>query len=159
MEILWVLLLQLLGTAAIIAEIIVPSFGALTVMALTSFGFSYYQLYLYEPQYIPIMIIVNIFSIPATLLVAVKVLGKSKLSLDKQLKESVTVEYPCEVGETGTAFTALRPAGKIEVDGKLIDVISTGDFVDKGSAVKVSSIDNTGIRVVVIDSIETVETV
>ena len=41
------------------------------------------------------------------------------------------------VDRIGIAMTALRPAGKVEIDGKLLDVVAEGDFVDKGDQVKI----------------------
>ncbi|MDR0765800.1 MAG: nodulation protein NfeD [Odoribacteraceae bacterium] len=43
-----------------------------------------------------------------------------------------------EIGKTGTAFTSLRPAGKVMVDDEVYDAVSnTGDFIEKGTRVKV----------------------
>lgn len=42
-----------------------------------------------------------------------------------------------EVGALGTTITELRPSGMIEVAGQLIDVVSTGGFIDPGTPVRV----------------------
>jgi membrane-bound serine protease (ClpP class) len=43
-----------------------------------------------------------------------------------------------EIGKRGTAFTSLRPAGKVLVDDEVYDAVSnTGDYIEKGSRVKV----------------------
>lgn len=147
MAIVWIVLLQLLGTAAIIGEVLVPSFGLLTTTALVGYGFSYYQLYLYNPKFIPVLVLINIISIPATLIVAVRLLGKTKLTLTEQEKFSPQKEFPCEVGEIGESITDLRPAGKIMIDKRVVDVLSTGNYIARGTAVKVVSIENAGIKV------------
>jgi len=42
------------------------------------------------------------------------------------------------VGKRGTALSNLRPAGKVETDdGQLLDVVAEGDFVERGTRVKV----------------------
>jgi membrane-bound serine protease (ClpP class) len=41
------------------------------------------------------------------------------------------------VGQFGTATTVLRPAGKAEIDGRLVDVVSDGPFVNEGARVEV----------------------
>jgi membrane-bound ClpP family serine protease len=51
------------------------------------------------------------------------------------------------LNETGTALTALRPAGTAVINGKRIDVVTEGGFIDKGSPIKVVAVD--GMRVVV----------
>ncbi len=148
MEILWIIVLQAIGAIAIIAEVMVPSMGLLSISALAAFGGSYYFAYQFDPMAVPILLIVNLFSIPITLLLSVKGLSKTKLSLQKELNQ----EGPCiseyAVGTEGEAFTDLRPAGKIVIEGKLVDVLSTGDYIVKGDLIKIKSVDNTGIRVV-----------
>lgn len=51
------------------------------------------------------------------------------------------------VGRVGVAFTALRPAGIAEIDGKRMDVVSDGAFVALGVAVVV--VKTEGTRIVV----------
>jgi len=50
-------------------------------------------------------------------------------------------------GRTGTALTTLRPAGRADFAGVLIDVVSNGDFIEKGTCVRVLEV--SGSRVVV----------
>jgi membrane-bound serine protease (ClpP class) len=51
------------------------------------------------------------------------------------------------LNQPGVAFTTLRPAGRAQINGKLIDVVSEGDFIDPGQQIEV--IEVTGNRVVV----------
>jgi membrane-bound serine protease (ClpP class) len=51
------------------------------------------------------------------------------------------------VGRSGVADTALRPTGKVLVDGRRLDVVSDGDFVEPGTSVTVVSVD--GSRIIV----------
>ncbi|RJP78367.1 MAG: serine protease [Desulfobacteraceae bacterium] len=51
-------------------------------------------------------------------------------------------------GDTGIAGTALRPSGKAEIGRRTVDVIADGEFIDKGTAIKVSEIK--GNRIIVI---------
>jgi membrane-bound serine protease (ClpP class) len=51
------------------------------------------------------------------------------------------------LGREGVVLTALRPAGKVEIDGEAYDVLSQGGFVDAGTRTRV--IDARGGRVVV----------
>lgn len=51
------------------------------------------------------------------------------------------------VGRVGTAATVLRPTGTMEIDGDRIDVVTEGDFVEQGQAVRVLYVQ--GNRVVV----------
>jgi membrane-bound serine protease (ClpP class) len=51
-------------------------------------------------------------------------------------------------GDTGIAGTALRPSGKAGIGRRTVDVIADGEFIDKGTAIKVSEIK--GNRIIVI---------
>lgn len=51
------------------------------------------------------------------------------------------------VGRYGVAMTPLRPSGKIELDGRTLDVVTEGDSVDKGAAVQVVKVDGPSIVV------------
>lgn len=56
-------------------------------------------------------------------------------------------DLPVTVGATGEAHTALRPGGKAKIDGRLVDVVAEGTFIDRGRTVEVVEI--AGTRVVV----------
>ena len=51
------------------------------------------------------------------------------------------------IGDQGTAVTFLRPAGKAQFGDRAIDVVTEGDFIEKGAKVKILAIK--GSRVVV----------
>jgi membrane-bound serine protease (ClpP class) len=51
------------------------------------------------------------------------------------------------LSEVGTAFSTLRPSGKAHINGKLVDVVSDGGFIDPGTQVEVVEV--AGNRVVV----------
>lgn len=40
-------------------------------------------------------------------------------------------------GKEGIALSVLRPAGKVKVDGTVLDALSSGDFIEKGETVQV----------------------
>ncbi len=56
-------------------------------------------------------------------------------------------ESPVAINDIGTVFTPLRPAGKAEINGSPHDVVSQGEFLEKGRRVRVTAI--TGNRIVV----------
>jgi membrane-bound serine protease (ClpP class) len=59
----------------------------------------------------------------------------------------IGAEKPELLGQNGIAFTALRPAGTAIINGKRVDVVTEGGFVEKGQPVKVVLLE--GLRVVV----------
>jgi len=59
----------------------------------------------------------------------------------------IGTEKPELLHRTGVAHSTLRPAGLALIDGKRVDVIAEGAFIERGSPVKVVSIE--GCKVVV----------
>jgi membrane-bound serine protease (ClpP class) len=55
------------------------------------------------------------------------------------------------VGLTGEAATDLHPAGKGIFDGEFLDIISDGEYVEKGTPLKI--VKHEGSRIVVIRNI------
>jgi membrane-bound serine protease (ClpP class) len=51
------------------------------------------------------------------------------------------------LGRTGTALSAMRPAGIAEIDGSRLDVVSEGAFVEAGAMIQVVRVD--GNRIVI----------
>jgi membrane-bound ClpP family serine protease len=51
------------------------------------------------------------------------------------------------LGAQGETRTPLRPAGSVEIAGRLVDVVSEGRFIDVGTRVEVLRVE--GVRVVV----------
>lgn len=55
-------------------------------------------------------------------------------------------------GKTGISITSLRPAGTGEFDGKRMDIVTEGGYIEKGTAIKIISVN--GSRIVVEPSVE-----
>ena len=55
---------------------------------------------------------------------------------------SDSTEAPLQglLGKTGVTQTELKPFGTAEIDSKVVDVCSTGDFIDRGTKVQVVQI-------------------
>lgn len=51
------------------------------------------------------------------------------------------------IGKEGTARSVLRPSGKVEVEGHILDAVTEGDFIEKGRKIRVVRAE--GSRVVV----------
>lgn len=70
--------------------------------------------------------------------------------LEATLKDS-HVESPEQstlaAGDTGVVHSFLRPSGKIIVNGKKIDAITRGEFLDKGTSVEIEQIDQNRVIV------------
>lgn len=81
-----------------------------------------------------------------------------KLALKSRTVRSVGLEYDEKghtslddysvlVGREGTALTKLRPAGIAVIDGKRVDVVADGEFIEANSPIRVVGIE--GPRIIV----------
>ena len=150
-------LLQVLGLVVIVVEIFVPSLGLLAAMAA---GILFYSLYLVFTTISftmgMVFLGVDILLIPVILVLGSKALGASSLSLHKKLSsnEGVFSQAPDLIswkGKKGEAITDLRPSGTVMIDGKRLDAVTDGEYVDAGTSVVVTLV--SGNRIVV-DKIE-----
>jgi len=76
--------------------------------------------------------------------------GRFVLTAEEKRKagfESAETGISGLAGSRGEALTKLRPAGKALIDGRPVDVVSLGEFIDRGEGIKVVTVD--GNRVVV----------
>ena len=73
-----------------------------------------------------------------------------KLVLSSELNRQegfVSADFDRFLGAKGVAASPLRPAGIMKTDGENLDVVSDGEFIEKGSALRIKRID--GNRLVV----------
>lgn len=148
-------ILFLAGLLLLIIEIFVtPGFGFTGISGLILIMASIYFLFPDFDTAIVGIAAVLVLSIVG-FIVMLKLFGSSALSRRIALGESQTKEagYTAQsdrkdlLHKTGKTVTPLRPAGIVEIDGKRIDVVSDGAFIDKGIEVMVTEI--AGNRIVV----------
>ena len=60
---------------------------------------------------------------------------------------SISKGYQNLIGEIGKCVTVLRPSGRVEINGKVYQAMSTGEYIEKGESVKVSHTDENQIVV------------
>jgi len=63
--------------------------------------------------------------------------------------EGFTANFKTEsfLGRKGTAFTVLRPSGKIMIDDNVYDAFTRGDFIEKGKEIEVVNEEGTSLQV------------
>ena len=90
------------------------------------------------------------------LILFIRSLQKGRLSRSfLVLKDAITGESTAAgseqaqdlVGRHGTAVTALRPSGVAMVDGRRVDVMTEGDFIEKDTPVVITAVQ--GLRILV----------
>ncbi len=145
--------LQLAAVVVIIAEIIIPSGGLLSIIAAGLLGYSLYAVFTQVSSFAGmVFVIADVILLPVVLVVGIKLLARSPATLKTRLSRtngysSQSVELSAYVGGTGTAVTDLRPAGTAVIDGQRVDVVSRGEYIERGTSVAVTAVD--GNRVVV----------
>lgn len=67
----------------------------------------------------------------------------------QESKEGYTVNASASalVGKKGTAYTVLRPSGKVMIDNQLYDAFTRGEFIEKGETIEVVSSEGVTLKV------------
>lgn len=139
----WIVVLAILGLVMLFAEILMPGFGLFGILGTISlFGSLILTYRLYGMVTFLVMLAAVVVIFFAMVYVAKKSGLYNKVILkDKQeakdFDESVLQGL---LGQVGTTQSTLRPFGVAEFDGKLVDVCSQGDFIDRGEKVQVVQI-------------------
>jgi len=147
------IVLQLIGVFVLIVEIIIPSGGILGIITVGLMGYSLYLVFTTISVFAGmVFVIADIIMFPVVLFTGIKLLAKSPATLKTSLSKtdgysSQSDELDEFMGHTGTAITDLRPAGTAMINNRRVDVVSRGEYIDKGMEVVVLEVE--GNRVVV----------
>ncbi|HNT87413.1 MAG TPA: NfeD family protein, partial [Candidatus Hydrogenedentes bacterium] len=112
-------------------------------------------IYSFEGQYVFFIVLFEALGAFATVAVSMLLLTRTRaarfLTLEtRQRPEDGYTNTPNEdalVGQAGTVLTALRPAGTIVLDGRRLDAVAQGTFIEKYAPVRVVAVH--GNRIVV----------
>ncbi len=146
-------LLQVIGILVIIAEIFIPSLGVLTVIALAVLAYSLYIVFTSISTTVGVVFTgVDIILVPFMIVLGIKILAKSPLSLKRELSKQNGVVSQKEKLETyinmqGESVTDLRPAGMAQINSQRMDVVTDGEYIDAGTPVVVTGVE--GNRIIV----------
>ena len=145
--------LQLAGVIIIIAEIFLPSGGLLSLMAAGLFGYSlfivFHDISTMAGTY---FVLADLFIIPVLVAVGLKILARSPATLRETLSSdsgvvSQSPELESFVGREGKSVTDLHPGGTAIINGKRLDVVSRGEYIEKDSNLIVVEV--TGNQIIV----------
>ncbi|MCP6313224.1 NfeD family protein, partial [Klebsiella pneumoniae] len=73
-------------------------------------------------------------------------------SLKKSKGYSTSKVYDDLVNKTGKTLTILRPSGKVELDGEIVDVVSTGFVIPEDTMIQVVKVEGSKIVVQVLEN-------
>lgn len=142
----WPLALQALAFAVLFAEVLIPSFGALGVLALGLGAWSWYFILAELPSGAKLAFAVaDIILVPVAIRFAFRYLGKSPVSHRSDLGTGSGLEdmgraLTVHVGRVVVAETSLRPAGKVRFDDDVFEAHTAGEFVEKGGQVRLVAV-------------------
>ncbi len=144
----WVLplILQVLAVFIIAAEVVLPSMGLLTVMALGLVGYSLYLVFnTFTAPVFYWVLAADLLALPLVFVLGFKLLAASSLSLKKELsaREGVVSQSPDlknYLNHTGRTITTLRPSGMAMIDGVRLDVVTDGEYIEADIPVTVTKV-------------------
>ncbi len=150
----WALILILFGAMLIVAEFIVPG-GICGVFGVTLMCVGGYMAIQAAPAYTLLIIIGELFALMGCVVAGMYLLSRTRAGKWLRLETTQRAEdgWVNETSDTaligieGVVYSALRPAGAIEIGNRRIDAVSDGSFIEKGARVRV--IEVAGNRVVV----------
>ncbi len=152
------IVLQIVGVAIIIAEIIIPSGGIISILAAVVFGYSLYVAFTqFSAGTGMLFVLADMIIIPVLVYVGLRMIAKSPVTLNTTLSKSqgvVSQEPGLEgyLGKTGLAKTDLRPAGFAVIDGRRVDVVTRGEYIAKETPIVVHGV--TGNQIIVRGHVE-----
>ena len=137
----WIVMLGIIGLILLMAEALIPGFGifgitggacllASTVMAGIKYGFGVFLVM------VAAFIVLLLFFISFANRKKDKFVLKDVLNT-KDFDESVLQDME---GKQGITITTVQPYGKMEVEGKQIDICSEGGYIEKNKMVQIVQI-------------------
>jgi membrane-bound serine protease (ClpP class) len=147
-----IVVLFIIGIILILAEVfIIPGFGIAGVGGITAVLISLFFIFPNTSIAINVLLAVILFTLVIAIFM-IKKFGSSRfwkrISLESNSKNYFSSSSKKDyLNQEAKAISKLRPAGTIEIDGKRVDAVSEGAFIERGKKVKVISV--SGSRVVV----------
>lgn len=154
MTLMWAIVLLLVGLALVVMEAFVPSGGILGFLAGTAVVGSIVLAFWNDPIQGVVMLLSALVAIPIVIVLALKYwpstpIGKRVL-LDVPRSEDVLPDYSQRrslIGKRGVAKATMLPSGPVLIEGRIVDAVSEGIFIEKGQLVEVVEV--SGMRIVV----------
>jgi membrane-bound ClpP family serine protease len=146
--------------ALVLAEVFIPSGGLISVMAIACVVGGIIVCFNISAFWGWVGIIAAIIMIPSVLIIAYKLLPKTRFGKnvtlappERQQGDAVpdTIKLKEMIGAIGTVVTPLRPVGMCNFSGQRLECVAESGYVDKDKKVKVIKIESTQLTVRVID--------
>lgn len=144
-------MLLIAGVLLLGAEIFSPGFGLTGALGLAClFGAIVFTAQSFTEGLILTLLLLAAAGIVLAIVLTAASRGKLKIILRETSgtgTNPAAAPYAACLGKTGIAVTVLRPAGAAEIDGKRLDVVTQGEYLEAGTPVEVLRVE--GNRIVV----------
>jgi len=159
----WLLLAVFLYIACaglIIAEVFVPSAGLLSICALTCLVGGVWIFFHHSAAAGWVGLIAGLIMVPSIVAIAYKIFPKTRFGRRALLAPPVrergdaildTAELKELLGRTGRVLTTMRPVGMCSFDGRRVECVAEGGYVEKDKVVKVIRVEDMQVTVRVVD--------
>ena len=145
-----VIILLVVGVVLLLLETILPGLvaGVLGVCCLVAgIALSYGE---FDARTANLILVIVLLVMIGGLAVWMKFFPESRLGrvmVSRRVVGNLDAEKPELLHQSGVAYTPLRPSGTALINGKRIDVVTEGPFVERGAPIRVVAVE--GARVVV----------
>ncbi len=147
-------LLLALGLGLIVAEVFFPSFGVLSVLATAALVGSIAMAFQESNALGVRFLLATAVLVPATIVLGFKLFPRSPFGkrmvaggLSFESRPTLDPRDLTLLGREGTVEADCRPAGMARLDGRRVDVVTRGEWIEAGVRVRVIEVQ--GNRVVV----------
>lgn len=156
--VIWATVLIAIALLLLLAEMLIPSGGIISIFAGLSLVGGLVCLYLISFTAGLIGTVVTLIVLPVLIVMAVKTMPNTPMGRRVFLNESQqsgVISYDPNVsrsgeeliGQEGVAETEMRPVGTVRLDGKRIECFAEGGIILAGSRVKVTRVQGMEIKV------------
>ena len=153
-----IILFFLAGTALLVVEVFMPGFGVAGISGIALEGVSIALMLINHGPFAALGLTILVLAMIAIVIsITLRSATKGRLANSPfVLKKAETAsdgytatqgDLDMFIGKEGTVTTTLRPVGMADIDGVRLNVNSDGEFIPKGTRVRVTSVD--GLRLIV----------
>lgn len=146
----WIILLCIVGLALVFAEMLIPGFGVFGILGsvcLLGTAFLVAKVYGITAFLITVVLLVIAFALMIVLAKKSGFYNKVVLRDKQEAQDFDESTLQGLLGAEGVTQTTLRPFGAADFQGKMVDVCSNGDFIDRGKRVRVTQIQGKTVTV------------
>lgn len=146
----WIILLCIVGLALVFAEMLIPGFGVFGILGsvcLLGTVFLVAKVYGITAFLITVVLLVIAFALMIVLAKKSGFYNKVVLRDKQEAQDFDESTLQGLLGAEGVTQTTLRPFGVADFQGKMVDVCSNGDFIDRGKRVRVTQIQGKTVTV------------